>query len=160
MNLKALLEKTMELEKMQVSIYEGLEKKFSFSKRISQFWSGMAEDEKGHYEYLMEIYNQLNLGELSVEVSDELYDTVGKGLSKLSPSRLEDVLNLDDAYNLANEVEDYETQPIFKFIHTNFMHVSRLEITQLILEHLDKLVGFSDGFGSANERQLIKVISI
>ena len=44
MNLDALLKQAMELEKSQAAIYKGLEKKFYFSKEISQFWAGMAEE--------------------------------------------------------------------------------------------------------------------
>ncbi len=50
MKLDELLKHAMELERVQAKIYEGLANKFPFSKEISEFWSGMAEDEKGHYE--------------------------------------------------------------------------------------------------------------
>ena len=50
MNLDALLKQAMELEKTQAMLYKGLEKKFSFSGEISQFWSEMAKDEKGHFD--------------------------------------------------------------------------------------------------------------
>jgi rubrerythrin len=157
MNLRYLLEKAMELEKAQAYIYKGLKEKFSFSKEISQFWSSMAEDEQGHYDRIVEMYNRLSPDGLSLAVNDELYNTVCKGLNELKPTRLECVLNLDDAYKLANEVEDYETQAVFEFVHSKFMLDSRLEVSNSILMHLDKLTSFSDRFGSANERQFIKV---
>lgn len=159
MNLEALLKQAMELEKAQAMMYEGLEKKFSFSKEISQFWTSMAEDEKGHYENIVKMHSQLKPDQLSIEIGDDLYNMVCEGLRELKPSRLKDVLDLDDACNLANEVEDYETGPIFEFIHTKFMRDSRLEIANIIIIHLDKLASFSDKFGSSNERKLIKVNS-
>ena len=58
MNLESLLKQAMELEKVQAMLYKGLEKKFSFSKEISQFWSEMARDEKGHYERMVKMHNQ------------------------------------------------------------------------------------------------------
>jgi len=159
MNLKDLLRNSMELEKIQASIYKGLEAKFSFSKEISQFWSSMAEDEKDHYRRITKMYNQLSPEKLSTEVSDELYDNVCKGLRKLNPARLEDVFNLDDACKLASEVEDYETEAVFNFVHSRFMRERREEVSTLILAHLDKLSGFSDKLGSQKERQIIKAIS-
>ncbi|MDO8536311.1 MAG: ferritin family protein, partial [Candidatus Omnitrophota bacterium] len=76
MNLDALLKQAMEPEKAQAPLYKGLEKKFYFFKEISQFWADMAEDEKGHYENIVKMHSQLKLGQLFVEVSDDLYNMV------------------------------------------------------------------------------------
>ncbi len=159
MNLKDLLKTSLGLEQAQANIYKGLEKKFSAYKEISQFWSIMADDEQDHYARIMDMYNRLSPEELSVEVSEELYGTVCKGIDKLKPARLEEVLNLDDACKLANEVEDYETEAVFKFVHSRFMRDRREEAATLILAHLDRLAGFSDKFRSIDERQLIKAVS-
>jgi len=156
MNLDALLKKAMESEKIQAAIYKGLEKKFSFSKEISQFWSSMAEDEKGHYDSIVDMHNKLSPDKLSMEVSDELYNTVCKGLSALKLSRLNDVLDLSDACNLASEVEGYETEAVFNFVHTKLMRDSRIEVSNIILIHLDNLTSFSDRLGSANDKKIIK----
>ena len=159
MNLDALLSQAMVLEKSQAAIYKGLEKKFYFSKEISQFWAGMAEDERGHYESIVKMHSQLKHDQLSAEVSNDLYNMVCKGLRELKSSRLKEVFDLDDACNLANEVEDYETKPVFEFVHTEFMRDSRLEISNIILAHLDKLASFLDRFGLSSERKRIKAIS-
>ena len=140
-------------------IYEGLEKKFSFSREISQFWAEMSKDEKGHYENIKKLYNLLNPDQLCIEVSDDLYDMVCKGLRELKATRLNDVLNLDDACKLANEVEDYESQAVSKFVSDRFKHdPHKLNVHNSILVHLDKLTSFSDKFKSLDERQHIKVI--
>lgn len=157
MNLGSLLKQAMELEKAQVALYKGLEKKFYFSKEISQFWAGMAEDEKGHYENIVKMYNQFG-AELSIEVDDNLYNTVCKGLNELKLSRLEEVLDLHGACELAAEIENYETIAVFEFVRNKFKHDPyRLEVSSIILAHLDKLASFSDRFGS-DEKQRIKAI--
>lgn len=160
MNLDALLKQAMELEKTQAMLYDGLKKKFSFSKEISQFWSEMAEDEKGHYERIVNMYNQFGAEQLSVEVDSNLYDKVCKGLSELNLSRLEKIFDLYDACELAHEVEYYETVAIFEFVHSRFQYdPHRLEeILNRILTHLDKLAGFSDKFKSIDERRRIKAV--
>jgi hypothetical protein len=160
MNLEALLKQTMELEKAQAMLYEGLEKKFSFSKEISQFWFEMAEDEKGHYDSAAKMFNEFSPDQLSVEVDNNLYNTVCKGLSELKFSRLKDVVDLHDACKLASEIEDYETIAVFEFVHDRFKHDSRrLEISEGILAHLGKLGSFSDKFKSVDEKWRIKAIS-
>ena len=159
MNLEALLKQAMELEKTQAMLYEGFEKKFSFSKEISQFWSEMAEDEKGHYDSILKMFDQFDPKEFSVEVDNNLYETVCKGLSELKLSRLEKIFGLHDACKLAVEVEDYETIAVFEFVHARFKHdSSRLEVSEGILAHLDKLASFSDKFKSIDERRRIKAI--
>ena len=159
MNLEALLKQTMELEKTQAILYEGLEKKFSFSKEISQFWSEMAEDEKGHYDSVVKMFNQFSSDQLSVEVDNNLYETVCKGLSELKHSRLEKIFDLHDACKLAAEIEDYETIAVFEFVHDRFKHDSRrLEVSEGMLAHLEKLGSFSDKFKSVDERRRIKAI--
>jgi len=159
MNLDALLKKAMELEKTQAMLYKGLERKFSFSKEISQFWSEMSEDEKSHYERIVKMHNQFGPDQLSAEVSDDLYDVVCKGLRELKLSRLEDIFDLHDACEFAAEVENYETVAVFEFVHTRFKYDPyRLEILNRILIHLDKLAGFSDRFSSVEERRNIKAI--
>ena len=159
MNLEALLKQAMELEKVQAMLYQGLEKKFSFSKEISQFWSEMAEDEKGHYDSIVKMFDQFGPDQLSVEVDNNLYNTVCKGLSELKFSRLENIFDLHDACKLAAEVEDNETIAVFEFVHDRFKDDSRrLEVSEGILAHMDKLASFSDKFKSVDERRRIKAI--
>jgi rubrerythrin len=159
MNLDTLLKQAMELEKIQAMIYKGLEKKFSFSEEISRFWAGLAEDEKGHYERIVNMRNQFGPEELSVEVDNNLYDTICNGLRELRLSRLEDVANLHDACELAAEVENYETVAVFEFVHNRFKYdPQRLVISKEIFAHLDKLADFSDRFKSLDERRSIKAI--
>ena len=159
MNLEALLKQAMELEKTQSMLYKGLEKKFSFSKEISQFWSEMARDESGHYEHMIKMYNQFTLEQLSVEVDDALYNKVCKGLIELKLSRLEDVVDLYDACEFAAEIEDYETIAVLEFIKARFEHDPyRLEAFNIMRVHMDKLAGFSDKFKSLDDRRKIKAI--
>lgn len=159
MNLEALLKQAMDLEKVQAMLYQGLEKKFYFSKEISQFWSGMAEDEKGHYDSILKMFNQFSPDQLSVEVDNNLYNAICKGLSELKFSRLKDVFDLHDACKLAAEVEDYETVAVFEFIHTRFKDDSRrLKVSEGILAHMNKLASFSDKFKSVDERRRIRAI--
>jgi len=61
----------------------------------------MAEDEKGHYELIVEMLEGFNHEQLSVEITDDLYGKVCEGLSELRPERLKDVLDLDDTCELA-----------------------------------------------------------
>ena len=160
MNLDALLKQAMELEKTQAMLYKGLEKKFSFSKEISQFWAEMAEDEKGHYERIINMCNHFSPEQLSVEVDNNLYNAVCKGLRELKLSRLEYVSNLYDAYELATEVESYETVAVFEFVHSRFKYdPKRLVISNEIFAHLEKLADFSDKFKSVDEKRRIKAIS-
>ena len=159
MKLDELLKCAMELEKIQAEIYEGLAKKFSFSREISQFWSEMAEDEKGHYEHIVNMYNRFGAEQLSAKIDDALYNTLCKGLRELKLSRLEEIFDLHDACELAAEVEDYETVAVFEFIHARFGHDSnRLKISGGMLAHLGKLTSFSDKFKSVDERRRIKAI--
>lgn len=158
MNLKELLKCAMELEKTQAEIYKGLMKKFSFSEEISELWASMAEDEKGHYELIAEIYKKLDSELLLLEADKDLCDKVSNGLNVLNLERLNDVLDLNDACNLAHEVENYETDAVFKFAQTKFKHgLNRLELASMIFAHLDKLCSFSERFGSAEEKKKIKV---
>jgi rubrerythrin len=159
MSLESLLKQAMELEKMQAKLYEGLAKKFYFSEEISRFWSDMAEDEKDHYERIVKMHNELAAEQLSAEIDSDLYDAVCKGLSELKLSRLEKIFDLHDACELAAEVETYETEAVFKFVHARFKNDSRhLEVCGSILAHLDKLAKFSDRCGSIDEKRRIKVI--
>jgi len=154
MNLGNLLNKAMELEKLQRILYEGLEKKFSFSKEISTFWREMAEDEKKHYANIKKLRGQASPAQLSMEVDDELQHLVCKGLNELMPKCLAKVFTLDDAYNLASQIESYETGPVFRFLSAMFKSDTSYGLE--ILPHLDKLAVFPDKFGSANERKIIR----
>ena len=160
MNLDTLLKQAMELEKVQAMLYKGLEKKFSFSKEISQFWSEMARDESGHYEHMIKMCNQFTPEQLSMEVDDALYNKVCKGLRELKFSRLESVVDLYDACEFAAEIEDYETVAVLEFIKARFEHDPyRLEAFNIMRVHMDKLASFSDKFKSLDDRRKIKAIS-
>ena len=158
MNIEGLLKQTMKLEKMQVMLYKGLAKKFSSSGEISQFWFGMSEDEKGHYERVVRMLNEFKAEQLSVEIDSNLYNAVCKGLNELKPLLLDRIFDLHDAFELAHEVENYETEAVFKFVHARFKNdPHELDICNSILAHLEKLSSFSDRFSSADERKRIKV---
>lgn len=157
MDLDTLLQQAMELEKAQAMIYKGLEKKFSLKNEISQFWAEMAKDEEDHCGFITKMRDKLEPDQLSITVERDLCDLVRNGLDELRPSRLNEVFDLDDACNLAHEVENYETEAVLKFIESRFKNDShRLEISNLILAHLNKLSDFSEQFSSAAERKSIK----
>ena len=129
-------------EKAAQTLFQGLEAKFANHEDLAVLWQHFAEDESHHATWLSDLRSRLTAEQLAQQVDTETIVLL-QAMSKISVEKaLTGVQDLDDAYNLVNELENGETNAIFQFLLNNFemdlklrdflrnqlnMHIARLE---------------------------------
>ena len=130
-------------EKAAEEFFHGLEAKFNNNDEVSQLWKQYAEDEAMHAKWLEALKAKLGQDELSKFVDEHTVQLL-EAVAKISVEKaLASIHDLEDAYELVNEIENGETNAIFRFLTDNFeadekmrdflrghlnMHVARLTI--------------------------------
>ena len=115
-----LFEYAIALEKAAETLYLELEKMFSHYTEVASFWHRYANEENGHASYLENIKTNVDANRLSNQADEDMLKKVLYCLEQSSISRLVNIKTLDDAYKLAVELENSETNAIFEFMIVNF----------------------------------------
>jgi hypothetical protein len=119
----------------------------------------MRDDEEKHAEILLETRDSIPFVVLVSEADRMMWNNVLRVKHILSKELTESILNLDDAYELAHEIESSEISAIFKFLSLEFFSspVREAFIASEIRDHQGKLVAFSERFGAKEWRKTMKV---
>lgn len=115
-----LFEDAIALERAAETLYEKLGGMFANYPEVALFWRHYADEENGHASYLERVRAGVGEGRLVQPANEDMLRKVRDCLEQASPSRLGKVKTLEDAYQLAHELENSETNAIFEFIILNF----------------------------------------
>ncbi len=109
-----LIELAIRLENANEALYHGMEAKFADSPDIAAFWRRYAAEEIGHARWLERLRKESSAEQLAMN-TDPLMLKAALKLSKLSvDNALQPIRNLQDAYELASELGNSETNAIFE----------------------------------------------
>lgn len=157
-----LFEMAIALENAAETLYRGLAGKFSGDDDVVAFWVMYAVEEAGHALWLRRLRDALDAERLAAQANPSMV-TYAVSALKLSVERsLARVRNLEDAFQLANEIESAETNAIFDFLVTNFAYSADvLDFLQRQLEkHISRLMQeFPARFPSRRARMAVLVHS-
>lgn len=159
--IKNLFEYAIELENAAERLYRRLGDMFADHADVAEFWNHYADEERGHALYLEQARDRMDVESLSMPANDDMLQRVRKCMDKASQIRLDRILNLEDAYQLATELESSETNAVFEFMLSNFS-AEDLEKNQEFLrsqlkDHIAKLTtDFPPEYKSRVARQNIK----
>lgn len=115
-----LFDYAIELERAAEILYRQLEKMFAHYPEVALFWKHYADEENGHASYLGRIRAGVDADRLSSPADDVILQKVRQCLGMASETRLEGIKTLEDAHQLATELENSETNAIFEFMIVNF----------------------------------------
>ncbi len=152
-----LFEYAIALEWAAETLYRQLEKMFVHYPEVALFWKHYADEEHGHATYLGRMKARMDANRLSQQADVTILQKVQPCLEKASPTRWANVQTLEDAYQLATELESSEINTIFEFMIENFstneLAQSDLLRTQLSshIARLDR--GFPAPYKSRDARQ-------
>jgi rubrerythrin len=128
-------------ERAAQQLFQGLEAKFAHYQDVAVFWRQYADDESKHAEWLEDLRARLTAEQLSGLVDDH---TVGllQAVTELSVQKaLLGVRDLEDAYQLVNDIESGETNAIFQFLLNNFETDEQMRdfLRMQLTKHISKL---------------------
>jgi rubrerythrin len=146
-------------EKAAEEFFLGLEAKFSHNEDVSQLWKQYAEDEAMHARWLETLKAKLGQEELSKFVDEHTVQLL-EVVANISVERaLEKVHDLEDAYDLVNEIESGETNAIFRFLVDNFEADEKMRdfLRNQLNEHVGRLtIDLPPKYRGAATRRKIK----
>jgi len=159
MTLGEFLQEAIRIEKMAADIYRNLAELFVNRKNISSFWRGLMEDELIHAAMLEKSRSALADKDLKSPVDLSLLLKIQEVNKFIKENPLNQIQDLDDAFELAHELEFSEVNVIFKFLTFDLVPwIYQEELIENMLQiHQQKLIHFDEAFGDKKRRKTIKV---
>ena len=153
-----IFENAIEIEKSAGQIYAKFAKMFSSFPKAAEFWKEMNRDELDHAKWLIEIKETLSDEELSSSPDYNLILKVHHINKLLEEYSARNIDNLDDAYELANEIESSEVNNLFSLLAHKFISSEnkRRILLSEITEHQMKIIDFPKNFGDEILRKEVK----
>ena len=160
-SLGELIDTAIAAEDAARKVYLGFTHKFISLPDISDFWQTMADDESDHARILSGMREHVSAEELAAPIDARLAEKAhqlrGLDIRKLVNS----VHNLNDAYQVAYDLESSEVNTVFNFLTIRFLSVDESYdiITATIDRHLLRLAEFTRAFGDAEQCKRIAAIA-
>ena len=126
---------------------------------LSDFWDELVKDEKRHATTLQDVKKLLTLEQLLTSSDKKMWDDVASIQRLLNKDLVGAIKTLDDAYELAHELEFSEVNAVFKFLAAELIpseERKKFVVTE-IKQHQQKLLDFSRNFGDRNWRKGINI---
>lgn len=155
-----LLELAIAAENAAEELYRGLEARFTHHEDIANFWREYARGEVMHAAWLERLRDSLTPERLSTPADSDVMEDAYRALQAPVKRWLQDVHNLEDAYQLAHELENSEINTVFEFLISNFAEDKKTQafLRSQLRDHIGKLaIDFPVQFRLASVRKQIKV---
>ena len=153
--LEYIFQQAIKAERKAWHLYLQFSKVFAHVPQVSTFWGGLAQDEEQHARELEKIQGSLTNKQLAQVADRELLtniSNVSKVLREISPDLID---TLDDAYEVAHELEFSEVNSVFKILTTEFIseETRRKATMSHLVYHQGKLMKFTENFGDRVRRK-------
>ena len=154
-SIEAIFERAIENERKAADIYKQFSKLFSNNEEVSAFWRQLRKDEIHHANMLQDVRKSLTVEQSRSSCDKELLEKVKRIQYILRNVVIESIHSLNDAYELAHELESSEVNTIFKLLATEFGPSEEWEqiVVSEINTHLQRLMDFGGDFGDREWRK-------
>lgn len=159
LTVREVLERAIQIEKSVADLYAIFAKRFSHIPGMSDFWIDLRRDEIGHMGELRTIYESLPEEKLCSAESRAISASVNRAMESVEGECISKIKTLDDAYQIAHDLEFSEINTIFKYLTIDLVSPPlRAEIiTYQVDEHEQKLEDFDKLYGDKNWRLSFKI---
>jgi hypothetical protein len=118
--LADLIQLAIQLEESAEMLYRGMATRFAHHPEVAAFWERYAAEEVGHARWLERLRRTTSPEQLAMP-ADPLMLQTARRLQQFSVEMaLGRIRNLEDALQLAIELENSETNAIFEFLIVNY----------------------------------------
>jgi rubrerythrin len=156
-----LFAKAIDLERKASELYEMLAEKFEHEPPVADFWRDYAAEERAHAEALASIRSRLSEDVLAREADERMMNYARKGMDRAVDQTVAQISNLDEAYELANDLEVGETNAVFEFLISEYAvaQEARGFLRSQLREHVTKVaMHFPEGYQSKRERVAVEAL--
>lgn len=153
-----LFERAMAWESVARDLYARMARWFPQEPRVSRFWEELSADESQHMDFLQETRDGLSRDQLAALLRQKELEIAQQVEAVLGRIRSEELVTLDDAYELAHDLENSEINLVFRMLAVESLADRGRQdflLTQ-INRHLERLQRFSREF-KVRHRKLIPI---
>ena len=156
-----LFEMAIAAERAAEELYRRLGQMFAHHSQATAFWQRYAIEEAGHAKMLKYLRDRLTPEQLAQPAEASMLQKAHRTLELSIDNLLSKIKNLEDAYQLASELENSETNAVCEFLIDNF---AADEKTQIFLraqlrDHVGHLIAdLPVQLRGVANRQAVKVI--
>lgn len=149
----------IEVEAKAGKLYGELVKLFAHEPAVSAFWTSLRDDEAEHAAMLQDALAELPPEKVASDADPAIWIKLvdmNRRLDRCSPEEFE---TLDDAYEVAHELEYSEVSGIFSLLASGMCSkLTSMAIIEMNIDrHQSKLIEFTHAFGGRAWRQTIHV---
>ena len=134
---------------------------FAVEPKVAAFWQRYAAEERGHASWLEKLLGDLPIEAQQSPANAQMLEAARHMVKVPLDEALVRIQTLDDAYQLAHELENSEMNTVFGFIMTTFARDAQTAqfVRKQLSEHVARLLNhFPDPFASALNRQSVQAI--
>ncbi len=156
-----LFDLAIQCEQICEKLYRGLETDFAHVQELAKFWRKYAGEEAGHARFLEGLRNASSTEKLSAFADTSAVEIARTALQFSVEIGLRKLDDLEDAYRLAVELENSETNTIFEFLITHYStdkHSQQFLRSQLKNHIANLTLDFPSKFNSIATRRAIKAM--
>jgi rubrerythrin len=159
--METLLELAISAEQKNRELYQGLSRMFPHLPEVAYFWRGMSMDEVQHCQELENIRKSLTVEQLHARANENTLAQARRANSFSVAESLNSIGTLDDAYQIAHDLERSEVNIVFSFITSEFVPGDKQKefILWQLENHTQKMVKFPELFGDSEDRKKVLVKS-
>ncbi|RPJ52097.1 MAG: hypothetical protein EHM21_01060 [Chloroflexi bacterium] len=154
-----LIELAIQGERMAETFYHKLAGKFSQHPDVAEFWKGYAAEENGHAHWLIRLRERAGEERLAQPADPEVLQLAERALATPIEALLADVKTLQNAYEIANELEHSETNAVFEFLISYFAEDEQTQtfLRAQLSDHIGRLmIDFPKRLGTGTLRRGIQ----
>jgi hypothetical protein len=156
-----LFELAIALERAAEALYQGMAIRFAQAPEVAKFWRQYAAEEAGHVRRLEHIQAELSPERLSEAADAGMVEQARRLLEVSVGAQLNQIRDLEDAYQLANELESAETNAVFEFLIERFSGTEEAQsfVRAQLTTHIGKLMTeFPEAYRSRTSRLRLKAV--
>ena len=159
--IQMLFDLAINWETQARDLYENFANLFHHEPKVSTFWKQLSKDESWHIDVLKDILNKISTEKRLMEVGNEQWNSVTRVEGLIKEASTRKVLTLDDAYELAHQLEMSEVNTLFKMLLNDYLpdKEGHKFILSEVTEHIERLMRFGKEY-TQSQRKHINVHSI
>jgi rubrerythrin len=120
MTIQQAFIEAIQAEKSAENLYRGLEQKFSAEPQVASFWKQFATEEANHFEWLQNLAARVSQSDLEKLVDTQTQDLFYQVRLFSWEIALANIHDLAEAFEAVNDIENGETNAVFRFLIDNF----------------------------------------
>jgi rubrerythrin len=154
--IQALFELAINWETQARDLYANFANLFNHEPKVSAFWIQISKDEAEHIDVLKDILNKISTEKRLMEVGNEQWNSVTRVEGLIKEASTKKVLTLEDAYEVAHQLEMSEVNTLFKMLVNDYLpdEEGHKFILSDVKEHIDRLMQFGKEYTQSQKRRI------